>query len=61
MWAAYLHGDDNLLAERDTLLDYGTLLTFSVDRGVDDTNWASPSKGSEGATADEADDDMALF
>lgn len=62
MWAAYLHGDSNdILADRETLLDYGTLLTFTTDRGVDDTTWtATPSKDAEPPTSDESDD-LALF
>ncbi|NED51507.1 DUF4365 domain-containing protein [Micromonospora aurantiaca] len=53
MWAAYLHDDDNVLDPRDTVLAYGTLLTFESDRGIDDTAWlADPRK-----TAD-ADDDQ---
>ena len=62
MWAAYLHGDSReLLDERDTLLDYGTLLTFTVDRGVDDRTWTdAQSKDAEDAASDEADD-LALF
>jgi hypothetical protein len=62
MWAAYLHGEDNLINERDTLLDYGTLLTFTVDRGADDNTWSAASvRGAEPSASDETDDDMALF
>lgn len=62
MWAAYLHGEDSLISERDTLLDYGKLLTFTVDRGVDDAAWSAASvKDADPSASDETDDDMALF
>ncbi|MCW6005232.1 DUF4365 domain-containing protein [Micromonospora sp. CPCC 205371] len=39
MWATYLHGEDDVLDPRETVLDYGHLATFDADRGIDDTAW----------------------
>lgn len=61
MWAAYLHGEDNLLQERDTLLDYGTLLTFTVDQSVDDATWSNPSAKDGDPLTPDSTNDMTLF
>ena len=66
MWAAYLHNDDNVLDPRDTVLDYGTLLTFDADRGIDDTAWLTdPRKIADEDTdapeTDAAQDEPTLF
>jgi hypothetical protein len=45
MWAHYLHGADNTLDFRDTILTYGHLTTFEADRAIDDKAWlADPRK-----------------
>ncbi len=35
MWEAYLQGD----VLTDTMLAFGSLLTFTVDRGIDEAWW----------------------
>jgi hypothetical protein len=47
MWEVYLQGD---LLTADSLLTFGSLLTFQVDRGIDDAWWGP-------APATSADDD----
>lgn len=44
MWAAYLRGEDHLLEQTDTILDYGELLTFAVDRGINDADWLADDR-----------------
>lgn len=62
MWAAYLHGDSNdLLADRETLLDYGSLLTFLTDLGVDDSTWTATTSKDAELPASDVTDDLALF
>ncbi|MFJ6944170.1 DUF4365 domain-containing protein [Streptomyces wuyuanensis] len=39
MWATYLHGEDGVLDPRDTILDYGNLVTLTADRTIDDAAW----------------------
>jgi hypothetical protein len=55
MWAAYLHGEDGVLDPRETILDYGDLMTCIADRGIDDAAWlADPRKA--GAGSEDGDD-----
>ncbi|WP_306211076.1 DUF4365 domain-containing protein [Actinoplanes sp. RD1] len=70
MWAHYLHGDDDTLTFRDTILTYGTLQTFDTDKGIDDKAWrVDPRKPADDAEPEpladpvnEADEDeLALF
>ncbi len=39
MWASILRGEETLLNQRSTILDFGDLVTFPVDRGLDDAAW----------------------
>jgi hypothetical protein len=71
MWATYLHGEDGVLDPRDTILDYGNLVTLTADRAIDDAAWlADPRKtGTDGVDASEdapevedvIDGELALF
>jgi hypothetical protein len=56
MWAAYLHRRN---AEPDTpkaILKYGTLLTYTADRSIDDAAWLAEPVGPLGETG--TDDDL---
>lgn len=47
MWERYLQGD---LLTSDTMLTFGSLLTFEVDRGIDDSWWgAAPASADDRA------------
>lgn len=63
MWAHYLHGDDDTLDARDTILTYGTLQTFDTDKGIDDKAWKvdprEPAEDTEPAADSLADSDPA--
>ena len=39
MWATYLRAEPTLLDQRERLLDFGDLLTFAVEFGIDDASW----------------------
>lgn len=52
MWATYLRAEPNLLDVRERLLDFGDLLSFPVELGIDDASWR---KGPE-----QPDEDMEL-
>ena len=39
MWAAFLRFEPNLLDQRARILDFGELVTFDVQRGIDDESW----------------------
>lgn len=39
MWARYLRGEEHLLADRDDTLEFGDLLGFDAERGIDDKRW----------------------
>jgi hypothetical protein len=39
MWAAYLRGGDDLVAERYEYLEFGDLASFELPAGVDDKKW----------------------
>ncbi|WP_343908560.1 DUF4365 domain-containing protein [Nocardioides aquiterrae] len=58
LWAGVLRGDTepSLMDSDETqrLLDFGPLLTFDVDKGIDDKEWQAPSED------DENPDQMAL-
>lgn len=45
MWAAILAGreggEDSLFNQRERILDFGQVVTFEVDRGIDDAKWKS--------------------
>jgi hypothetical protein len=51
MWEAYLQGD---LLTADSLLTFGSLLTFPVDRGIDDAWWGPAPGTSAGDDVPEA-------
>ncbi len=62
MWATYLHGEEGVLDPRETILDYGELLTHIADRGIDDAAWLADPRTADTASDDvgeleEADDD----
>lgn len=58
MWAAILAGreggEDSLFSQRERILDFGQLVTFDVDRGVDDAKWKSVAEvdGQDNGNAD---------
>lgn len=56
MWANFLRGEETLIPSEPRILDFGSLLTFAVDRGLDDREWRAP-------TAEETSpaDQMSLF
>jgi hypothetical protein len=39
MWAAYLRSRNGEPGARDKILEYGNLLTYTTDRGIDDAAW----------------------
>jgi hypothetical protein len=46
MWASYLRGEETLLdQDRKRLLDFGNLLTFHSDLGIDDADWRTDHRG----------------
>jgi hypothetical protein len=65
MWATYLRGEDGVLDPKDTILTYGELMTFTVDRAIDDAAWlAAPRKvdaGDVSAVDEPGTDEFALF
>jgi hypothetical protein len=38
-WAAIFRNPETLLGAEDRILDFGDLLEFKVDRGIDDADW----------------------
>ncbi len=50
LWAAVLRPKDALFGQSDRILDFGDLLTFTVDQGIDDAAWKQ--------AADEAEADV---
>lgn len=57
MWATYLHGEDDVLDPRETVLDYGHHATFDTDRGIDDTAWLADPRTPGPDAGDAADGD----
>ena len=56
MWEAYLQGD---LPTADSLLTFGCLLTFQVDRGIDDAWWGpAPATSADDAPEGHPDADV---
>lgn len=52
MWASFLQGEttpDLFYTEPDRVLDFGPLVTFDVDRGITDKDWAPPIGADLGA------------
>jgi hypothetical protein len=47
MWATYLRAEPNLLDQRERLLEFGDLLTFPVELGIDDAAWRKGTDASE--------------
>ncbi|GIH02874.1 hypothetical protein Rhe02_09410 [Rhizocola hellebori] len=39
MWAHYLHGEDDAIDFRNSILAYGSLETLNADKGIDDKAW----------------------
>jgi hypothetical protein len=60
MWATFLHGTDGVLDPRDTILDYGDLVTLTADRAIDDTAWLGDPRKSNANTADAAEGSFAV-
>lgn len=58
MWATYLHGEDDVLDPRETVLTYGHLATFDADRSIDDTAWLADPRtpGPDARDAEDGDD-----
>lgn len=48
MWATYLRAEPTLLDQRERLLDFGDLLTFAVDLGIDDAAWRKGADQTDG-------------
>jgi hypothetical protein len=59
MWATYLHGQEGVLDPRETILDYGDLMTRVTDRSIDDAAWLADPRTADtaGDDASEPDDD----
>jgi hypothetical protein len=55
MWATYLHGDDGVLDPRDTILDYGDLVTLTANRAIDDAAWLTDPRKTAMDGADAAE------
>jgi hypothetical protein len=67
MWAAYLRSRNGEPGARETILEYGNLLTFTADRGIDDAAWLAEPGVPAGETGsgddldrDDEDDDLEL-
>lgn len=52
MWGTLLRAEPNLLDQREQLLDFGDLLTFAVEFGIDDAAWRKD--------AEQADEPLSL-
>jgi hypothetical protein len=65
MWAAYLRSRNGEPGTRQAILEYGFLLTYTADRGIDDAAWLAGPAGPPGETGtddldlDDQDDDPA--
>ena len=57
LWASYLHGEDGVLNPRDTILDYGELITYTADRAIDDDAWLFDPRMPQVADVDADDSD----
>lgn len=60
MWAAILAGreggEDSLFSQRERILDFGKLVTFDTDRGIDEAKWkpmAEPTGQNEAPAGEE--------
>lgn len=42
MWARYLRGEETLLDRGSWLLEFGKLLSFEIESGIDDSAWKAP-------------------
>jgi hypothetical protein len=58
MWAAYLHGEEGVLDPRETILDYGALMTCIADRGIDDAAWLADPRKADAGSEDGEDGDV---
>jgi hypothetical protein len=58
MWAAYLRREEDLLGSGNRVLDFGQLVTFETDRGIDDAAWSTDP---DAASAPGDGDDWTLF
>jgi hypothetical protein len=61
-WAAIFRNPETLLGAEDRILDFGDLIEFKVDRGIDDADWkpvSAPDVDSSYSTLfDEVDDTL---
>jgi hypothetical protein len=58
MWATYLHGRNGERLSREAILEYGTLVTHTADRGIDDAAWhAKPGASADGQQREDPDHD----
>ena len=54
MWAAYLRREEDLLELGNRVLEFGQLVTFETDRGIDEAAWSADPDAV--APSDDADD-----
>ncbi|WP_152648380.1 DUF4365 domain-containing protein [Streptacidiphilus anmyonensis] len=52
MWATYLRGEDGVLDPRDTILEFGDLVTLTTDRAIDDAAWLDDPRKTDTNSAD---------
>lgn len=57
LWASILCPADSLFGQAERILDFGDLVTFKVDQGIDDATW----KVEEGTDEDDGDSADTLF
>ena len=47
LWASILHRKEDLFDQRERILDFGDLVTFKVDQGIDDAAWKQADEGAD--------------
>jgi hypothetical protein len=45
LWASILRGREDLFDQTERILDFGALVTFKVDQGIDDAAWKQAEEG----------------
>lgn len=58
MWASVLRPKEALFGRADRILDFGDLLTFRVDQGIDDAAWKRVEEGSYSQDDEEYSDTL---
>lgn len=61
MWADYLGKPAGLFTTRPRFLEFGHLMTFSLDRGIDERDWLGHEEDNKMAGADSVLEELGLF